>query len=77
MGLLNKLKMGGGISSLVIGGYMLYSPNFSSNVVDKIYSYMDFMPNGPSPIGVDYKTIFEVGLAITTVISGITMLYDL
>lgn len=79
MGLLNKLKAGGGMTSIGIGGYMLYSPEFSSKVMDhgmKYLPYLDKVPEG-SVYGVDYRTIAGGGVAALSILGGIISLYEL
>ena len=77
MGLLNKLKAVGGISSITFGSYMLMYPSFGMGVIDNLYNNLDFLPEGQSPIGIDYKAILGVSFAVTSVIGGLVTLHDL
>lgn len=77
MGLLNKLKAAGGVGSIAFGSYMFLSPQFGRGILNYLYNNIDFLPEGQSPIGVDYKTILSVSFAITSIIGGAVALYDL
>ena len=77
MGLLNKLKATGGTASIVMGSYVLIAPSFGMDMINHVYNHLDFLPDGQSPIGVDYKTILSMGFAVASIIGGAVALYDL
>lgn len=75
MGLLNKMKLGIGVGGVGMGGYMLYSPEFASKVMNYLYGYLP-IPDG-AIYGIDYKAIATTSVALTSIITGLAILRDL
>lgn len=75
MGFLRKFEIAGGLTSLSFDAYAIYNPAFTMSLVNAIHDYLP-LPEGASPVGVDYKTITRIVIIGASMIGGLVALLD-